>query len=197
MSCRFNHSSPCSQAGARWSDLWTFRRNNLLTQVDYILVQNSLRRRVIRSGVWRDFSTGSDHRAVFMVMTFGKRPGGGGQRNGVQIWKRSSDINAYQTALADKLSIQPVDFTSLSHKAKFLEDQILGSCTKSKASAEAERKFGEVEHLSDEIRALIAQRRGCSDKQGHWSNAAAAHTGNNVHVCLKLTKIYHGNDMYV
>ena len=65
----FSIANSQPSTGTVFDDLWTFRNNTVLKQLDYILLDSVLFRDLTYCYVMKEFSTGSDHRAVIASFT--------------------------------------------------------------------------------------------------------------------------------
>ena len=134
---------------------WTYRNSTLLLQNDYILLDKSLRVKLLTSVVCPNIDTGSDHRAVLVRLG----PWGRKQRSmkkPSRSGKWSVNCAEYQAFLDTTLSNSAPTVSDINVRVDFLEASMVDAAVRAKR---APTKCHATDEITQRIRMLIKHRR--------------------------------------
>ena len=133
------------------ADSWTYKNSQQKTQIDFVLLEESLRNRVLRCDVMPEIDFGSDHRPVGLLLSnsvaLRKRRNSSGLRN----FDRQEFYRQTELILCNECQT----FSSTSDKAAALEASMIQAAQ----AARSRRTCQNIRPFDVQIRALIDERR--------------------------------------
>jgi len=145
-----------------WDEVWTFKNGGNYKQLDYIMLDNHLQKKACSWRVMIGFTTGSDHRAVFCRLAFGRRQRPKRYIKKTASWNKHVDEAKYKSILEQRLGDHRVMCTDSLSKASYIEEQLILACEEATVEKVQEIQSAKQERLEGVIQSLIKERRGLS-----------------------------------